>query len=117
MSRGALAGVVAVALGIASGLVRLFASDLVRHKWPRLHDWLTDYRGVTLRWTVLAAVMLGAAAFVVVLALGTAEPGNRNFLWAFAGLLTASSVFFAEQGRRALRQATPEGRRRRSPRR
>lgn len=117
MSRGVVAGVVAVTVGIAGGLVRLFASDLVRHKWPRLHHWLTDYRGVTLRWAVLAAVMLGAAAFVVVLALGTAEPGNRTFLWAFAALLVVSSIFFAEQGRRALRQATLDGRRRRSPRR
>lgn len=105
--------VIPAALGIVGAVARLLASDLIRRKWPRLHRWLTDYRGVTVRWTVLSVVMFGVASFVVVMALSTAAPSRRQFLWGFAGLIAALAVFFAELGRRALRQATLEGRRRR----
>jgi hypothetical protein len=62
---------------------------------------------------VPSVATLGAATFVVVTALGTAQPSNRNFRWVFAAIVTVIAAVFADQGRRALRQATLEGRRRR----
>lgn len=105
--------VVLAVLGVVGGALRLLASEVVRHRWPRQYAWLTDYRGLTLRWTVLSVAMLGAAIFVVVMALETTKSSNRNFLWVAAAILTVIAVAFADQGRRALRQATLEGRRRR----
>ncbi|MGN6132541.1 MAG: hypothetical protein ACTHOK_19595 [Nocardioidaceae bacterium] len=113
LSSGDYGWLILAAGGVVGGLMRLIAGDAIRRQWPRLHDWLTGYQGLALRWAVLAAGMLGVALFVVVMAAGTTQQANRNFLWAFAALITAIAVFFAEQARRGLRQATLEGRRRR----